>query len=121
MGPSKVNAGALVCAGLAFVVAGTVGGASVLALVVAVNLLDFGLQSGQVANQARIFALGNDIRARLNTVYMVATFGGGAFGSLAGTVAWSIAGWTGVCTVSAVLVALAAAILAVSSLRGAGA
>ncbi len=37
---------------------------------------------------------------------MVATFAGGAFGSLAGTLAWSVAGWSGVCLVSAVLVLL---------------
>ncbi|MGI4796588.1 MAG: MFS transporter [Janthinobacterium lividum] len=119
VGSNLVNLTALACAGLAFAVAGTIGATSVLALVVAVNFLDFGLQSGQVANQARIFALGNDIRARLNTVYMVAVFGGGAFGSLAGTVAWSAAGWTGVCALSGALVALAAAILAVSWARGA--
>jgi hypothetical protein len=64
-----------------------VGGFSVLALVVAINLLDFGLRSGQIANQTRIFALGNDIRARVNTLCMVATFAGGAAGSFAGTIA----------------------------------
>ncbi len=89
IGPNLVNFGALIFAGGAFVVAGTAGATSILALVVAVNMLDFGLQSGQVANQARIFALGQDIRARLNTVYMVAVFGGGAFGSLVSTIAWT--------------------------------
>jgi predicted MFS family arabinose efflux permease len=117
IGPNWVNLGAVLCAGLAFVVAGTVGGFSVLALVVAVNLLDFGVQASQVANQARIFALGNAIRARLNTVYMVAVFAGGAFGSMVGTSAWSLAGWAGVCTVSGLLIVIALAILAVSALQ----
>ena len=111
-GPGAVNVGSLLCAGLSFAIAGYFGGSSILALVVAVNLLDFGLQSGQVANQARVFALGDETRARLNTIYMVGVFSGGAFGSLAGTIAWTAAGWTGVCTISACLIGAAAAMLA---------
>jgi predicted MFS family arabinose efflux permease len=114
-GSNVVNAGELACTVASFLVAGTLGATSLLALVVTVNLLDFGLQSGQVANQARIFALGNDIRARLNTVYMVAVFRGGAIGSLVGTLAWSAAGWAGVCIVSGLLVAAAVGILAASA------
>lgn len=118
IGPGKVNAFGVACAGLAFVVAGVFGDRSLLALIVAVNLLDFGMQSGQVANQTRIFALGGNIRARLNTVYMVSVFGGGAFGSLAGSLAWSIAGWPGVCMVSGTMVAGAAMILVVARTGG---
>ncbi|MDB5415021.1 MAG: major facilitator superfamily 1 [Rubritepida sp.] len=116
-GPDAINAGALACVVAAFLVAGTAGSVSVIALVVAVNLLDFGMQSGQVANQVRIFGLGDDIRARLNTVYMVAVFSGGAFGSFVGVYAWSVAGWTGVCTLAGAFVALGAIILAGTSLR----
>jgi predicted MFS family arabinose efflux permease len=118
-GTVRVNVFALISVAMAFVVAGTVGAFSLLALVVAVNLLDFGLQSGQVANQTRIFALGDDIRARVNTLYMVATFGGGAIGSFAGAIAWSQAGWRGVCAVGLMLVA-AAALMLVSSVRAQG-
>ena len=117
VGSAWVNLGSLVCAGLAFLVAGTLGTASVLALVVAVNLLDFGLQSGQIANQTRIFKLDAAVRARVNTVYMVGVFGGGAFGSLAGTTAWHLAGWHGACALAIVLVALAGVVLATSSTR----
>ena len=88
------------------------GATALWALVVAVNLLDFGLQSGQIANQTRIFKLGDTIRARVNTVYMVGVFGGGAVGSLAGTVAWDIAGWAGVCGLAFVLIGVAGLILA---------
>jgi len=118
VGSNLVNLMSLCFAGAAFLMAGTWGAASILALIAGVNLLDFGTQSGQVANQARIFGLGDDIRARLNTVYMVATFGGGAFGSFVGTVAWGRWGWQGVCLTSGLLVLLAALILMAATLRG---
>lgn len=113
-GPLKVNLFALAAVVLAFLLAGSAGAFSLLALVLAVNLLDFGLQSGQIANQTRIFALGNDIRARVNTLYMVATFGGGAAGSFAGAYAWSLGGWRGVCTLALLLLAAAGAALALN-------
>ncbi len=108
IGPWWINAFSLACGALAFALAGLVGRGSLWALVGAVNLLDLGLQSGQIANQTRIFKLGDDIRARLNTVYMVGVFGGGAVGSLAGTLAWHAAGWAGVCGLAGGLVAVAA-------------
>lgn len=111
IGPFRVNLLSLAMVAGAFVLGEWVGGFSLIALVIAVNLLDFGLQSGQIANQTRIFALGNDIRARVNTLYMVATFGGGAAGSLAGTLAWSMGGWTAVCALSFGLVILAGLVL----------
>jgi hypothetical protein len=55
-------------AAMSFLVAGTWGMSSVIGLVVAVNLLDAGMQCGQIANQTRIFGLGEEIRGRLNTV-----------------------------------------------------
>jgi len=119
LGPSRVNLFALLSAAAGIVVAALLGGASLLALVVTVNLLDFGWQSGQVANQTRIFALGSFMRGRLNTVYMVAVFSGGALGSAAATAAWSEAGWSGVCTVCGTFVVLAGLLLAGSERAGA--
>ncbi len=115
VGSGWVNLASVVCAAAAFALAGSAGATSILALVIAVNLLDFGMQSGQIANQTRIFALGVAIRARVNTVYMVGVFGGGAFGSLAGTAAWHAAGWSGACALAFGLVAVAGVILAASS------
>ncbi|QXZ80101.1 MFS transporter [Rhizobium sp. L51/94] len=113
-GSSRVNALAF-CALLAsFAIAATLGTTHLLALVVAVNLLDFGLQSGQIANQTRIFAIGHEIRGRLNTMYMVSTFSGGALGAFAGGMAWTLAGWIGVCIVCVCLICLAATLLGVS-------
>ena len=53
-------------------------------------------------------------RARLNTVYMVLTFAGGAAGTLLGVTAWHSAGWTGVGITGLVLLAAAAAIVGTS-------
>ena len=93
-----------------------VGRGSLLIIGLAVVLLDFGTQASHINNQARIFALDPAARSRLNTVYMVTYFTGGALGSLAGTRAWVHAGWSGVCATGACLSALALLLLGVRRL-----
>ncbi|MEO6923735.1 MAG: MFS transporter, partial [Bryocella sp.] len=66
-------------------------------LVVGVVILDSGMQMVQISNQTRVFGLGQDVRSRLNTLYMVMFFIGGAIGSGMASVAWSRWEWTGVC------------------------
>lgn len=77
-------------------------------LIAGVIFLDLGVQAGHVANQTRIYALVPEARSRLNTVYMVTYFLGGALGSALGAYGWSVAGWNGVCLAGAaqLLVAL---------------
>jgi len=116
-GPSKVNAASLCAVALSGMVAMGPGKTSMVALVLAVNLLDFGVQSGQIANQARIFGLGQEFRARLNTLYMVVNFAGGALGGLAGGIVWHLAGWHGVCLLGVSLTCVAGAFLALSAFR----
>jgi predicted MFS family arabinose efflux permease len=79
-------------------------------MVTGVILLDLGVQCSHVSNQTRIYSLRPEARNRLNTVYMVSFFCGGAGGSLLGSQAWDRWGWQGVCAVCAffLLVALAA-------------
>ncbi|MEU0406145.1 MFS transporter, partial [Streptomyces sp. NPDC006197] len=91
-GASAVNAGGLVCAGLGLAAAGLAPYAPV-ALVAGANLLVVGVSSCQVASQARIFGIGRAVAARVNTVFMLATFGGGALGSLAGSWLYAAYGW----------------------------
>ena len=117
-GPALLNTIAIGATLLAFAAFLGGGDVSVFAIVIGVNLLDFGNQSGQIANQARIFKLDPAARARLNTVYMVATFGGGALGSVIGSLAWSAGGWHGVCATGIGLVLLAALALAGWTLFG---
>ena len=81
---------------------------SIPALILGVLLMDLGVQSIQVAEQSTVMALVPEARSRINTLYMVARFLGGAGGSAIGAAAWSCHRWTGVCIVSilAMLVAM---------------
>ncbi|WP_075737846.1 MFS transporter [Streptomyces acidiscabies] len=95
----------------AVLTAGLLGGASgLVGLAVGLLLLDVAVQCGQVANQARIFALRPEAHSRLNTGYMTCAFLGGSAGSWLGTRAYTSLGWGAVCTLIAVtgIVALAA-------------
>ena len=85
-------------------------GNSMFGLLAGVILMDLGVQAGHVSNQARIYTLLPEARSRLNTVYMVTYFLGGALGSALGAYGWSLAGWSGVCAVSLLMVGLALAV-----------
>ncbi|TMQ95172.1 MFS transporter [Actinomadura soli] len=103
-----VMLGTLASAGvLAF---GALGGAAgLVALAAGTLLLDVAMQSGTIANQARIFALRPDARSRINTAYMTCSFLGGSTGSWLGAAAYGRFGWTGVCALLAVLATVALA------------
>lgn len=109
-GADSVN---LICMLVALIAAavltiGGLGGVLGLAgLTVGMLVLDVAVQSGQVANQARIFALRPEVRSRLNTAYMTCAFLGGSIGSWLGIRAYSLMGWPGVCLLVAVLAGLA--------------
>ncbi|MER6732126.1 MFS transporter [Streptomyces puniciscabiei] len=93
------SAGVLALAGLG-------GTAGLIVLAGGMLLLDVAVQSGQVANQARNFALRPDARARVNTAYMTCAFLGGSAGSWLGVRAYGRLGWpgvTGLVALSAVL------------------
>ena len=67
-------------------------------LILGVILLDLGVQSCNVSNQAIVQALNEKTRNRLTTIYMVSFFLGGALGSFLGSYSYSHFGWYGVCT-----------------------
>ena len=73
------------------------GWATLAGLIVGVLLMDLGVQSIQVAAQSTVIALVPDARSRVNTLYMVARFVGGAAGSAIGAAAWTGHRWPGVC------------------------
>ncbi|MFE9510086.1 MFS transporter [Streptomyces sp. NPDC006643] len=109
-GPDPVNLvcllGVLVSAAL--LVPGELGGAPGLAaLVVGTLLLDVAMQSGMVANQARVLALRPEARSRLNTAYMSCSYLGGSAGSWLGVWIYGRSGWRGVCALVALLAAVA--------------
>lgn len=66
-------------------------------LIAGVILLDLGVQSCQISNQSRVHALNNEARNRINTVFMVSYFIGGALGSFFGSFSYAHFGWYGVC------------------------
>ena len=97
-----VNGGALLLISLSFLVMAA-GPGSLIILAAGVVLMDAGVQGSHLSNQTRIYALDPSRRNRLNALYMVAYFLGGASGSALGSFAWTHAGWAGVCLVGAAL------------------
>lgn len=111
-GPDPVN---LVCllavlVAAAVLAAGVRGGApGLVALTVGTLVLDIAMQSGMIANQARVLAVRADARSRLNTAYMTCAYLGGSAGSWLGVRVYGRAGWQGVCVLVAALAAVALA------------
>jgi predicted MFS family arabinose efflux permease len=83
---------------------------SIVGLFVGVIVLDVGVQAAQISNQARIFALRPEARSRINTVYMVCYFIGGATGSALGAIAWRLFEWHGVAALGFLFTLVAAAV-----------
>jgi predicted MFS family arabinose efflux permease len=79
-------------------------------LIIGVILLDMGIQSCQISNQARVQALNNEARNRINTVYMVTYFCGGAMGSFLGSYCYARFGWYGVCALGLLTQLIAAVV-----------
>ncbi|MDJ0556022.1 MAG: MFS transporter [Microcoleaceae cyanobacterium MO_207.B10] len=80
-------------------------------LILGVMLLDLGVQTTQISNQAQIYSLPAKIHSRLNTVYMGSYFVGGAMGSYFGNYAWSSWQWNGVCGIALFVLVSALSIL----------
>lgn len=107
-GPRAVISLSIVLVALSFVVFG-LSATSIVGLIVGVVVLDIGVQAAQISNQARIYALKPEARSRVNTVFMVCYFIGGATGSALSALAWRRFGWTGVCATGFAFALVAAA------------
>ena len=106
-GPRAIITLSIVLVAISFVVFGF-SAKSIAGLVIGVIVLDVGVQAAQISNQSRIYALKPDARSRVNTVYMVAYFIGGALGSAVGAAVWPVFGWVGVSVAGLVFAGLAA-------------
>ena len=71
-------------------------GNSIIGLVIGVIFIDMGLQSLHITNQNIIFSKNPEARNRINTIYMVGYFIGGALGTTTGAYAWQWFQWYGV-------------------------
>jgi predicted MFS family arabinose efflux permease len=78
-------------------------GESIVGLIIGVILIDLGAQALQITNQNIIFSKNPDARNRVNTIYMVSFFIGGALGTLLAGYAWQHYGWKGVSTLGLIL------------------
>jgi predicted MFS family arabinose efflux permease len=76
---------------------------SFLGLVIAVIVMDMGVQATHISNQSIIFALKPEARNRINTIYMVTYFLGGTAGTFLATQLWKSYQWTGVCAIGIIL------------------
>ncbi|MFJ3029461.1 MFS transporter [Curtobacterium sp. NPDC087080] len=107
-----VTGAAIVLVLVSLVVAG-LGARSIVVVLVAVLLLDVGVQAANVLNQTRLFAIDPAARSRLNTAFVTGNFAGGAVGSAVAGVLWNAGGWTAVTVGAAVLVGFATTVWAV--------
>jgi predicted MFS family arabinose efflux permease len=82
-------------------------GHSMAGLIIGVILMDMGVQATHISNQAIIFATNPGARNRVNTIYMVTYFIGGALGTFAATLLWYSYHWNGVCLLGVVVSAVA--------------
>ena len=77
------------------------GARSLVAIGIGVVLLDAGVQASHLTNQTVIFGMRPELRSRLNALYMVAYFAGGALGTFAASIAWAHGKWPLVCATGA--------------------
>lgn len=71
---------------------------SVIVLIIAVLLLDIGIQAMQITNVAMIYTLDENSHSRINTIYMTSYFIGGSMGTFVGLLCWKYGGWSWVTT-----------------------
>lgn len=105
--------GAALALGLLSLVVAGLGARSIVVVLVAVVLLDIGVQAANVLNQTRLFAVDPAARSRLNTAFVTGNFIGGAVGSALASVLWELGGWTAVTIGGAVLFGFALTVWAV--------
>ena len=119
LGSRTIIAASIAIATLAYVL---LAGAesSLIFLVIGVIVLDIGVQAGLVSNQTRAFAVDPQAQGRINSLYMTATFFGGALGATVSGWLISRFGWTGIVAFGVTLGLVAAAIHWIGALRRTG-
>lgn len=118
-GGSRIGTGgALLCAGLAFLLSAWASAVlSVALLVLAALILDAAVQANQVIGQRIVQGIDARARGRLNSAYMTVIFLCGAAGSALGSVTYVRGGW-GLTAAAGVVLALGMFAVFLTELRG---
>lgn len=74
-------------------------GYTYLGLIVALILVDSGLQCLQLSNQSACIQEVPEAANRVNTIFMTTYFIGGSMGTFCAGQGWHVAGWTGICAI----------------------
>ncbi|KAA1155256.1 MFS transporter [Pseudoalteromonas sp. FUC4] len=96
---------ALTLAAIGFAITGLFNG-SLASLIIGIILIDFAIFSAQVANQVRVFSIDPTAQSRINGIYMLGYYIGGAVGSMVGVKAFALYQWPGVVAVSIIFILL---------------
>nr|WP_257174003.1 MFS transporter [Colwellia sp. M166] len=107
LGSKKLVMMVLALAAIGFTITGVFSG-NLIALIVGIILIDFAIFSAQVANQVRVFSIDPSAQSRINGIYMLGYYIGGALGSVIGVKAFAMYQWPGVVAVSVLLISLSA-------------
>lgn len=90
-------------------------GDTFMGLVVAIILVDVGLQCLQLSNQSGCIQEIPQASNRANTIFMTTYFIGGSFGTYCAGLAWTQEGWMGVCAVGAIFATISLCITCFNS------
>lgn len=101
---------------LGLVVSG-IGSGSLAVVLVSVAVFSVGVQTVQILAQTRMLSIDGTARSRLNTVFVVGNFIGGAIGSALAGSFWQIGGWPAVMLTAAVVIGFALTVWAVQRSR----
>lgn len=86
----------IVCVLISFIIMDT-GWATLVAIVIGVVVMDFGMQGVHVTNQSIIYRLRADAHNRITSAYMTGFFIGGSIGSSVSAQIYEVYGWAGIC------------------------
>lgn len=91
---------------------------AVALLVAGAAALDAGVVTDQTLGRRAINLMNPAARGRLNGLFVGVFFVGGALGAMFSGVAWSLAGWTGVCVVGVAFTGVAFVLRLIGVVRG---
>jgi hypothetical protein len=76
-------------------------------MAVGLIVLDISATVADISNRTILYSLDAGIRTRLNAIYQVAMFSGGAIMSLLSGICWSLGGWLALCALGVVPIVIA--------------